>query len=134
MWVTISIKYIVNFLTGKTTVNIYSDNTLINTVIVSIVTNLQLFNIYNNKDVGQLSTTLDNGINNAYIIVNYYKPITNLVSYGTLEHNKLSSYTNFVKTKNSTVSCGTQQEQLEIESLLDRGVIINDTTRNWYIK
>ena len=127
---TISIKYIVNFLTGKTTVNIYSDNTLINTVIVSIVTNLQLFNIYNNKDVGQLSTTLDNGINNAYIIVNYYKPITNLVSYGTLEHNKLSSYTNFVKTKNSTVSCGTQQEQLEIESLLDRGVIINDTTRN----
>lgn len=127
---TISIKYIVNFLTGKTTVNIYSDNTLINTAIVSIVTNLQLFNIYNNKDVGQLNTTLDNGINNAYIIVNYYKPITNLVSYGTIEHNKLSSYTKFVKTKNSCVSCGTQQEQQEIESLLDRGVIINDLTRN----
>ena len=127
---TINIKYIVNFLTGKTTINIYSDETLINTAIVSIVTNLQLFNIYNNKDVGQLNTTLDNGINNAYIIVNYYKPITNLVSYGTLEHNKLSSYTNFVKTKNSCVSCGTQQEQQEIESLLNGGIIINDTTRN----
>ena len=56
--------------------------------------------------------------------MNYYKPVKNLVSYETLEHNNLSSYTNFVKTRNASVSFGTQQEQQEIENLLNGGIYI----------
>lgn len=123
-------EYVINLMTGATTVNIYSDNKLLNTFNTDIKNNLQLFNIYNNHDVGKLSSTIKNNLRSACIKVVYYEPVKDLVSYETLEHNKLSSYTNFVKTRNSTVSCGTQQEQQEIESLLDNGIIINNLTKN----
>ena len=67
---------------------------------------------------------MNNTLNSCFIKVEYNKPIENLVSYETLEHNTLSNYTNFVKTKNANVSCGTQEEQVEIENLLNGGIYI----------
>lgn len=120
----ISINYKINLLNGNATINISSNDKIITTFNQSVQTNLQMFNIYNNKDFGSLNNSIINELLTPYIKVNYYKPVENLVSYETLEHNNLSSYTNFVKTRNASVSCGTQEEQQEIENLLNGGIYI----------
>ena len=121
---TISINYQINLLTGSATINVLSNDKLISTFNQNVQTNLQMFSIYNNKDFGSLNNSINNSLLTPYIKINYYKPVDNLVSYETLEHNNLSSYTNFVKTKNASVSCGTQEEQQEIETLLNGGIYI----------
>ena len=121
---TVNIKYDTDLAGAKTTVNIFIDNELYKTVQVSIVENLDLYNIYNDSINGTLSSILNNTLDHCFIKVEYNKPIENLVSYETLEHNKLSNYTNFIKTKNANISCGTQQEQIEIENLLNGGIYI----------
>lgn len=121
---TISINYQINLLTGSATINVLSNDKLISTFNQNVQTNLQMFSIYNNKDFGSLNNSINNELLTPYIKVNYYKPVDNLVSYETLEHNILSSYTNFLKTKNASVSCGTQEEQQEIENLLNGGIYI----------
>ena len=126
----ISINYKINLLTGNATINVLSNDKLISTFNQNVQTNLQMFNIYNNKDFGSLNNSINNSLLTPYIKINYYKPVENLVSYETLEHNNLSSYTNFVKTRNASVSCGTQQEQQEIENLLNGGIYINEFKRN----
>ena len=120
----ISINYQINLLTGNATINVLSNDKLISTFNQNVQTNLQMFSIYNNKDFGSLNSSFNNDLLTPYIKVNYYKPVENLVSYETLEHNNLSSYTNFVKTRNASVSCGTQEEQQEIENLLNGGIYI----------
>ena len=121
---TVNIKYDTDLAGAKTTVNIFVDKELYKSVQVSIIENLDLYNIYNDSINGTLSSILNNTLDHCFIKVEYNKPIENLVSYETLEHNKLSSYTNFVKTRNANVSCGTQQEQTEIENLLNGGIYI----------
>lgn len=121
---TVNVKYDTDLAGAKTTVNIFVDKELYKTIQVSIIENLDLYNIYNDSINGTLSSILNNTLNSCFIKVEYNKPIENLVSYETLEHNKLSNYSNFVKTKNANISCGTQQEQVEIENLLDRGIYI----------
>ena len=121
---TVNVQYDTDLAGAKTTVNIFVDNELYKTVQVSIIENLDLYNIYNDSINGSLSSILNNTLNSCFIKVEYNKPIENLVSYETLEHNKLSNYTNFVKTKNANVSCGTQEEQVEIENLLNGGIYI----------
>ena len=120
----ISINYKINLLTGNATINISSNDKIISTFNQNVQTNLQMFSIYNNKDFGSLNNSINNELLTPYIKINYYKPIDNLVSYETMEHNELSSYTNFVKTRNASVSCGTQEEQQEIENLLNGGIYI----------
>ena len=120
----ISINYKINLLTGNATINISSNDKIISTFNQNVQTNLQMFSIYNNKDFGSLNNSINNGLLTPYIKINYYKPIENLVSYETMEHNELSSYTNFIKTRNASVSCGTQEEQQEIENLLNGGIYI----------
>ena len=121
---TVNIKYDTDLAGAKTTINIFVDNELYKTIQVSIIENLDLYNIYNDSINGTLSSILNNTLDHCYIKVEYNKPIENLVSYETLEHNKLSSYTNFIKTRNASVSCGTQEEQVEIENLLNGGIYI----------
>ena len=121
---TVNVQYDTDLAGAKTTVNIFVDKELYKTTQVSIIENLDLYNIYNDSINGTLSSILNNTLNHCFIKVEYNKPIENLVSYETLEHNTLSNYTNFVKTKNANVSCGTQQEQVEIENLLNGGIYI----------
>lgn len=120
----VAINYQINLLTGSATINVLSNGKLISTFNQNVQTNLQMFSIYNNKDFGTLNNSINNELLTPYIKINYYKPVDNLVSYETLEHNVLSSYTNFVKTRNASVSCGTQEEQQEIEDLLNGGIYI----------
>ncbi len=120
----LNVKYDTDLLTGKTTVNVFVDNELLNSFQTNINENLDLYNIYNDSINGSLSSILENALDHCFIKVEYYQPIENLVSYETIEHDKLSSYTNFVKTRNASVSCGTQEEQQEIENLLNGGIYI----------
>ena len=121
---TINIKYKVSLLNADTTINILSDDNLIFTGKINIGTDLQLFSINSNDIAGLLNSVLQNEVLKPYITITRNKPINNLVSYETHEHNQLNNYTGFVQTNNSSVSCGTQEEQQEIENLLNGGIYI----------
>lgn len=128
---TINIVYNLSFLDGTTTVVIKSDNTVIESFQNNIAQNLELFNIYSNRENGSLNSTLQNDLRQAYIKINYYKPIDNLISYPTNEHGTLKDYHGYTKVKNIILS---KSINADIDDLiinqLKQGVIINDTKRN----
>ena len=120
----LNVKYDTDLLTGKTTVNVFIDNELLNSFQTNINENLDLYNIYNDSINGTLSSILENTLDHCFVKVEYYQPIDNLVSYETNEHGTLKDYHGYVQTKNTIVSCGTHEEQRAIMQLLEQGVII----------
>ena len=128
---TINIVYNLSFLDGTTTVVIKSDNTVVESFQNNISQNLELFNIYSNRENGSLNSTLQNDLRQAYIKINYYKPVDNLISYPTNEHGTLKDYHGFTKVKNVILS---KSINADIDDLiinqLKQGVIINDIKRN----
>lgn len=120
----LNVKYDTDLLTGKTTVNVFVDNELLNSFQTNINENLDLYNIYNDSINGTLSSILENTLDHCFVKVEYYQPINNLVSYETNEHGTLKEYHGYVQTKNTIVSCGTHEEQRAIMQLLEQGVII----------
>ena len=128
----VNVKYDTDLLTGKTTVNIFVDDKLLNTLQTNINENLDLYNIYNDSINGTLSSILNNTLDHCYIKIDYYKPIENLVAYETNEHGVIKDYKGYLQTKNTIVSCGTSEEQQAIKQLLEQGVVIkwvcNDIT------
>ena len=128
---TINIVYNLSFLDGTTTVVIKSDNTVVESFQNNIAQNLELFNIYSNRENGSLNSTLQNDLRQAYIKINYYKPVDNLISYPTNEHGTLKDYHGFTKVKNIILS---KSINADIDDLiinqLKQGVLINDTKRN----
>lgn len=132
---TISITYNLSLLDGTTTVVIKSNNTVVQSFQSSIAQNLELFNIYSNRQNGSLSSTLQNDLRQAYIKINYYKPVDNLISYPTNEHGTLKDYKGYTKVKNVILnkSVNTVIDNMIINQL-KQGVVINDTKRNWYFK
>lgn len=115
---TIHVVYNVNLLDGSTTVVIYSDDTVINSIKINISTNIEMFNIYANKQNGNLNSTLQNDLRQAYIKVDYYKPIDDLISYPTNEHGTLKDYTGYTQTKNVILS-------KSINAIIDNMIISN---------
>ena len=120
----LNVQYDTDLLTGKTTVNLFVDKELLNSFQTNINENLDLYNIYNDSINGSLSSILENTLDHCFIKVEYYQPIKNLVSYETNEHGTLKDYRGYIQTKNTIVSCGTQEEQRVIMELLEQGVII----------
>lgn len=120
----LNVKYDTDLLTGKTTVNVFVDNELLNSFQTNINENLDLYNIYNDSINGSLSSILENTLDHCFVKVEYYQPIDNLVSYETNEHGTLKDYRGYIQTKNTIVSCGTHEEQRSIMQLLEEGVII----------
>lgn len=120
----LNVKYDTDLLTGKTTVNVFVDNELLNSFQTNINENLDLYNIYNDSINGTLSSILENTLDHCFVKVEYYQPINNLVSYETNEHGTLKDYHGYIQTKNTIISCGTHEEQRAIMQLLEQGVII----------
>lgn len=122
---TINITYNLSFLDGTTTVVIKSNNTIVESFKNNIAQNLELFNIYSNRENGSLNSTLQNDLRQAYIKINYYKPVDNLISYPTNEHGTLKDYHGFTKIKNIILS---KSINADIDDLiinqLKQGVII----------
>jgi len=123
---TLHITYNINFVTGKTNVIIDNEeNNLLNYQVI-IKQDIDLFNIFENTSKGDLTTTLANNIKQAYIVINYRKPINNLISYPANEHGTLKDYQGYVKIKNINLQGQyNYNESSEIKGLLENGVIIN---------
>ena len=114
----LNVKYDTDLLTGKTTVNIFVDNELLNSFQTNINENLDLYNIYNDSINGSLSSILENTLDHCFVKVEYYQPIDNLVSYETNEHGNLKDYTGYTQTKNVILS-------KSINSTIDNLIISN---------
>lgn len=114
----LNVKYDTDLLTGKTTVNIFVDNELLNSFQTNINENLDLYNIYNDSINGSLSSILENTLDHCFVKVEYYQPIDNLVSYETNEHGTLKNYTGYTQTKNVILS-------KSINSIIDNMIISN---------
>lgn len=128
---TISITYDVNLLDGKTSVIIKSDNNIISSGITNISTQLELFSIYTNKVVNTLNSTLANSIKQAYIKIEYNKPVPNLVSYETNEHGTIKDYNGYIQGVNMQGLGSLDYETQEnIKAILNGGIFINDIKSN----
>lgn len=114
----LNVKYDTDLLTGKTTVNIFVDNELLNSFQTNINEDLDLYNIYNDSINGSLSSILENTLDHCFVKVEYYQPIDNLVSYETNEHGTLKDYTGYTQTKNVILS-------KSINSTIDNLIISN---------
>ena len=75
--------------------------------------------------IKQLKTSYQNTINQAYIVINYNKTITDLTSYKTNEHGLLSNYKGFTRVSHGTLkqSISTSIDK-GLLTLLKQGVII----------
>jgi hypothetical protein len=121
----INITYNLSLLNGTTTVVIKSDDSVVDSFQTSIAQNLELFNIYDNRVNGDLKNTLQNDLKQAYIKVNYYKPVDNLISYPTNEHGTLKDYNGFTKVKNVILNKSINSIiDSQIQGLLKQGIII----------
>ncbi len=127
---TLNIKYDVSLLDGTTLITVNNGVSDIIEQQQKIITNLQLFSVYIDRKTGNLSTTIKNTINQAYLVITRNKPILDLSSYPTKEHGIIKNYTGFIKCDNinNVISNTNDTEFKEIKSLLESGVLINDIT------
>lgn len=121
----LKITYRINLLNGMSTIIVENDTGSIYTSNVSVATNLQIFGSYEDKDVGNLNSVLNNKVRQAYLIINSNKPINNLNCYPCNDHGTLKNYHGLTKTTNTTINIGgTINEVNDIISQLEKGVFI----------
>ena len=121
----IKITYRINLLNGMCTIVVDNDTGNIYTRNISIATNLQIFGSYEDKDIGNLNSVLNNKVRQAYLIINSNKPINNLACYPCNDHGTLKNYHGLTKTTNTTINIGgTINEVNDIINQLEKGVFI----------
>ena len=121
----LKITYRINLLNGICTIVVDNDTGNIYTSNVSVATNLQIFGSYEDKDIGNLNSVLNNKVRQAYLIINSNKPISNLNCYPCNDHGTLKNYHGLTKTTNTTINIGgTINEVNDIINQLEKGVII----------
>lgn len=121
------LSFLINLKSEQATLLIKQNDNIIYSGQTELFTDLPLYFTAGLQDtlIKQFKTQYQNTIKQAYIIVNYNKPITNLTSYKTTEHGMLSNYKGFTR-----VSRGTLKQSISssidnsILSLLSQGVII----------
>lgn len=123
----ISLAMQINLLNESATLIVSQDDIVIVTRETEIFTDLPLYFSVGTKDtlVKTFKTQYQNTVNQAYISIAYHKPITNLTSYETTEHGKLSDYKGFTRVTRGTLKNSINEEidNLIIEQL-QQGVII----------
>lgn len=121
----LKITYRINLLNGMCTIVVDNDTGNIYTRNISIATNLQIFGSYEDKDISNLNSVLNNKVRQAYLIINSNKPIENLNCYPCNDHGTLKNYHGLTKTTNTTINIGgTINEVNDIINQLEKGVII----------
>lgn len=123
----LSLSFAINLKTEQATLLIKQNDNIIFTGQTELFTDLPLYFTAGLQDtlIKQFKTQYQNTIKQAYIVLNYNKPITNLTRYKTTEHGTLSSYKGFTR-----VSYGTLKKSVSsvvdnsILRLLSQGVII----------
>lgn len=129
---TIHITYNLSLERGVTNIIVNNENGIIANLTANLASSIELFSLYNNHNFGNSAKDIfDNNIRQAYITINYYKPIENMISYETREHGKLSDYKGYVKISNGILTGSmTDNEYNDIMSQLTEGIYINDTQQN----
>ena len=121
------LSFLINLKSEQATLLIKQNDNVIYSGQTKLFTDLPLYFTAGLQDtiIKQFKTQYQNTLKQAYIVINYNKPITNLTKYKTTEHGTLSSYKGFTR-----VSYGTLKQSVSstidnnILSLLSQGVII----------
>ena len=121
------LSFLINLKSEQATLLIKQNNNVIYSGQTKLFTDLPLYFTAGLQDtiIKQLKTQYQNTIKQAYIIINYNKPITGLISYKTTEHGMLSNYQGFTRVSRGTLK-KTISSSIDnsILSLLSQGVII----------
>ena len=121
------LSFSINLKTEQGLLLIKQNDNIIHSGQTELFTDLPLYYTAGNQDtlVRHFKAQYQNAIKQAYIVVNYNKPITNLTSYKTNEHGTLSSYKGFTRVTRGTLkqSINSTIDQMLL-NLLQQGVII----------
>ena len=123
----LNLRFTINLKSEQATLVITQNGNVVYSGQTELFTDLPLYFTAGIQDtlIKQFKAQYQNTIKQAYIVINYNKPITNLTRYKTTEHGTLSSYKGFTR-----VSYGTLKQSVSssidngILSLLSQGVII----------
>ena len=100
---TITIKYDVNFQNGDTTVIIANDNGVFFTKPFNLANEIPFVTASTNKSqyavINRLQERFNNGIHQAYLIIEQPTPVLNNDYYNTIERGQLKAYTGNVKAE-----------------------------------
>lgn len=112
------LSFSINLKTEQGLLLIKQNGNIIHSEQADLFTDLPLYYTAGNQDrlVKQLKVQYQNTIKQAYIVINYNKPITGLTSYRTNEHGTLSSYKGFTR-----VSHGTLKQS--VSTIIDNGIL-----------
>lgn len=121
------LSFSINLKTEQALLLVKQNNSIIYSGQTEMFTDLPLYFTAGRQDtlVKKLKAQYQNTIKQAYVVINYHKPITDLSSYKTTEHGTLSNYKGFTR-----VSHGTLKQSINntidnsILNLLRQGVII----------
>ena len=123
----LNLSFTCNLKSEQATLLIKQNNNIVYSGQTNLFTDLPLYFTAGIQDtlIKQLKTSYQNTIKQAYIVINYNKPIINLTRYKTNEHGLLSNYKGFTRVSHGTLK---QSISTSIDSslltLLKQGVII----------
>ena len=123
----LDLSFTCNLKTEQATLLIKQNGNVVYSGQANLFTDLPLYFTAGIQDtlIKQLKTSYQNTIRQAYIVINYNKPIIDLTSYKTNEHGLLSNYKGFTRVSHGTLK---QSVSTSIDSslltLLKQGVII----------
>ena len=124
---TLNLSFTCNLKSEQATLLIKQNGNVVYSGQVDLFTDLPLYFTAGIQDtlIKQLKTSYQNTIRQAYIVINYNKPIIDLTSYKTNEHGLLSTYKGFTRVSHGTLrhSVSTSIDN-SLLTLLKQGVII----------
>lgn len=123
----LNLRFTINLKSEQATLLITQNGNVIYSGQTELFTDLPLYFTAGIQDtlIKQFKAQYQNTIKQAYIVINYNKPITNLTSYRTTEHGILSSYKGFTRITRGTLKQSISSSiDNNILSLLSQGVII----------
>ena len=123
----LTISFAINLKTEQATLLIKQNDNIIYSGQTELFTDLPLYFTAGIQDtlIKQFKAQYQNTIKQAYIVINYNKPITNLTRYKTTEHGTLTSYKGFTRVSHGTLKQSISSKlDNSILRLLSQGVII----------
>ena len=123
----LNLSFVINLKAEQAILLIKQNGNVIYSGETELFTDLPLYFTAGTQDtlLKQFKAQYQNTIKQAYVVINYNKPITGLTSYKTTEHGTLSSYKGFTRVSRGTLK---QSISSEIDNaligLLRQGVII----------
>lgn len=123
----LSLSFVINLKTEQGILLIKQNGNVIYSGETELFTDLPLYFTAGTQDtlLKQFKAQYQNTIKQAYVVINYNKPITGLTSYKTTEHGTLSSYKGFTRVSRGTLKHSISNEiDNVLIGLLRQGVII----------